>query len=134
MNAIGQNPQYWGNTAIIVSWDDWGGWYDHVPPPNIRDSYEYGFRVPLIVISAFAKPAYISHLTHDFGSILKFVESAFSLGEINPMVGYADSRSDDLSDCFNFNQLPLVFTPIVAPVSAGHFLNDKSAPLPPDDD
>lgn len=134
VNAIGQNPQYWGNTAIIVSWDDWGGWYDHVPPPNIRDSYEYGFRVPLIVISAFAKPAYISHLTHDFGSILKFVESAFSLGEINPMVGYADSRSDDLSDCFNFNQLPLVFTPIVAPVSAGHFLNDKSAPLPPDDD
>ncbi len=134
VNAIGQNSQYWGNTAIIVAWDDWGGWYDHVPPPNIRDSYEYGFRVPLIVISAFAKPAYISHVTHDFGSILKFVESAFSLGEINPMVGYADSRSDDLSDCFNFNQLPLVFTPIAAPVSADHFLHDKSAPTPPDDD
>jgi uncharacterized repeat protein (TIGR01451 family) len=134
VNAIGQDPHYWGNTAIIVAWDDWGGWYDHVPPPNIRDSYEYGFRVPLIVISAFAKPAYISHVTHDFGSILKFVETAFSLGEIDPAVGYADSRSDDLSDCFNFNQLPLVFAPVVAPMSAEHFLHDTSAPAPPDDD
>jgi uncharacterized repeat protein (TIGR01451 family) len=134
VNAIGQDPHYWGNTAIIVAWDDWGGWYDHVPPPNIRDSYEYGFRVPLIVISAFAKPAYISHTTHDFGSILKFVETAFSLGEIDPAVGYADSRSDDLSDCFNFNQLPLVFAPIAAPMSAEHFLHDTSAPTPPDDD
>ena len=134
VNAIGQSPQYWGNTAIIVAWDDWGGWYDHVPPPNIRDSYEYGFRVPLIVISAFAKPAYISHVTHDFGSILKFVESSFSLSEIDPMVGYADSRSDDLSDCFNFNQLPLVFAPIAAPVNANHFLHDTSAPAPPDGD
>jgi phospholipase C len=105
-----------------------------VAPPNIRDSYEYGFRVPLIVISAFAKPAYISHGTHDFGSILKFVESAFSLGEINPIVGYADSRSDDLSDCFNFNELPLVFAPISAPVNADHFIYDTSPPTPPDND
>jgi len=134
VNAIGEDPHYWGNTAIVVAWDDWGGWFDHVPPPNIRDSYEYGFRVPLIVISAFAKPAYISHVTHDFGSILKFVESAFSLGEIDPAVGYADSRSDDLSDCFNFNQLPLVFAPVAAPMSAEHFLHDTSAPTPPDND
>jgi uncharacterized repeat protein (TIGR01451 family) len=134
VNAIGQNTQYWGNTVIIVAWDDWGGWYDHVPPPDIRDSNEYGFRVPLIVISAYAKPAYISHVTHDFGSILKFVESTFSLGEINPGVGYADSRSDDLSDCFNFNQSPLVFTPISAPVSAEHFIYDTSPPTPPDND
>jgi phospholipase C len=134
VNAIGEDPHYWGNTAIVVAWDDWGGWFDHVPPPNIRDSYEYGFRVPLIVISAFAKPAYISHVTHDFGSILKFVETAFALGGIDPAVGYADSRSDDLSDCFNFNQLPLVFAPVAAPMSAEHFLHDTSAPTPPDND
>lgn len=133
VNAIGQSP-YWADTAIIVSWDDWGGWYDHVPPSQIRDSYEYGFRVPLIVISAYAKPAYISHVTHDFGSILKFVETVFALGEIDPAVGYADSRSDNLSDCFNFSQTPLVFTPISAPQDAKHFLNDKSPPTPPDND
>jgi uncharacterized repeat protein (TIGR01451 family) len=133
VNAIGQDPQYWGNTAIIVAWDDWGGWYDHVPPPNIRDSYEYGFRIPLIVISAFAKPAYISHVTHDFGSILNFIEGSFRLGFIGSGT-YADSRSDDLSDCFNFNQLPLLFTPIAAPVNADHFLHDTSPPTPPDND
>ena len=133
VNAIGESP-YWGNTAIIVAWDDWGGWYDHVPPPNLRDSYEYGLRVPLIVISAYAKPAYISHVTHDFGSILKFTETVFGLGEIDPTVGYADSRSDDLSDCFHFNQVPLVFRPIPAPLDANYFLNDKSPPTPPDND
>jgi phospholipase C len=133
VNAIGQSP-YWSDTAIIVTWDDWGGWYDHVPPPQIRDSYEYGLRVPLIVISPYAKPAYISHVNHDFGSILKFVEKVFALGEIDPVVGYADSRSDDLSDCFDFNQTPLTFRTIAAPLSAADFLNDKSPPTPPDND
>jgi hypothetical protein len=72
-------------------------------------------------------------VNHDFG-ILKFVESVFALGEINPAVGFADSRSDDLSDCFNFRQTPLVFTTIPAPVNADCFLNDKSLPTPPDND
>jgi phospholipase C len=132
VNAIGQSS-YWADTAIIVAWDDWGGWYDHVPP-TIRDSYEYGLRVPMIVISPYAKPAYISHVNHDFGSILKFVETVFDLGEIDPSVGYADSRSDDLSDCFDFSQTPLVFTPIPAAKDAEFFLNDESSPTPPDDD
>ena len=131
VNAVGQSP-YWADTAIIVTWDDWGGWYDHVPPSQIRNSYEYGLRVPLIVISPYAKPAYISHVNHDFGSILKFVETVFDLGEIDPSIGYADSRSDDLSDCFNFSQSPLVFAPIPAALKADYFLNDKSPPLPPD--
>ena len=133
VNAIGQSP-YWADTAIIVTWDDWGGWYDHVAPPAIRDSNEYGLRVPLIVISPYAKPQYISHVNHDFGSILKFTETVFGLPGIDPAVGYADSRSDDLSDCFNFNQTPLVFTPIQAPVSADYFLHDKSPITPPDND
>ena len=108
-----------------------GGWYDHVAPPQIKNnSYEQGFRVPLIVVSPYAKPGYISHVHHDFGSILKFVEKSFSL----PSLGYADSRADDLSDCFNFNQNPLVFHTIAAPLSADDFLNDKTAPLDPDDE
>ena len=92
--------------------------------------YVYGFRVPLIVVSPYAKAAYVSHVTHDFGSILKFVEETFSLGSL----GYADSRADDLSDCFDFHQVPLSFHTIAVPVSAAHFLNDKSIPSDPDDD
>lgn len=132
VNAVGQSP-YWADTAIIVTWDDFGGWFDHVAPP-IRNSYEVGLRVPLIVISPYAKAAYISHVNHDFGSILKFIEEAFGVGQIDQAVGYADSQADDLADCFDFNQAPLVFAPIPAPLDANYFLNDKSPPTPPDND
>jgi phospholipase C len=128
VNAIG-NSQYWGNTAIFITWDDWGGWFDHVAP-KVINSYEYGFRVPLIVVSPYAKAAYISHNTHDFGSILKFVEENYGL----PSLGYADAPADDLSDCFNFNQTPLTFQTINAPMGAEHFLNDTRPPTDPDDD
>ncbi|MFY9661497.1 MAG: alkaline phosphatase family protein [Terriglobales bacterium] len=132
VNAVGQSA-YWADTAIIVVWDDWGGWYDHVAP-TIRNSYETGLRVPLIVISPYAKAAYISHVTHDFGSILKFTEGAFGLGEIDQTVGYADSQTDNLSDCFDFSQTPLPFTPIAAPLDANYFLHDKSPATAPDND
>jgi len=128
VNAIGDSP-YWSNTAIFIAWDDWGGWYDHVPPP-IYDSYEYGFRVPLIVVSPYAKPSYVSHVTHHFGSILKFIEEDFNL----PSLGYADVRADDLSDCFDFSQLPIPFQPIAAEHDASYFINDPRPPTPPDDD
>jgi phospholipase C len=136
VNAIGTSS-YWSNTAIIITWDDWGGWYDHVPPPQvIKDGiswgsgYVYGFRVPLIVVSPYAKAAYVSHAPHDFGSILKFIEETYGL----PSLGYADARADDLSDCFNFSQTPLQFHAIAAPLSAEHFLNDRRPPTDPDDD
>ncbi|MGA2353538.1 MAG: alkaline phosphatase family protein [Terriglobales bacterium] len=138
VNAIGTS-QFWANTAIIVTWDDWGGWYDHVPPPTIRDSYEYGLRVPLIVISPYAKPKYISHQVNDFGSILKFIEEVFALPNTidytNPSAPYADEYAlGDLMDCFNFNQTPLQFSQVEAPLKAEHFLNDTSPPTPPDTD
>ncbi|MFZ0774122.1 MAG: alkaline phosphatase family protein [Candidatus Sulfotelmatobacter sp.] len=137
VNAIG-NSAYWSNTAIILTWDDWGGWYDHVPPQVLAGSnctqwgcgYVYGFRVPMIVISPYAKPAYISHVTHDFGSILKFIETTFNL----PSLGYADAPADDLSDCFNFNQTPISFQKIDASLKADYFMNDKRPPTDPDDD
>ncbi len=135
VNAIG-NSQYWSNTAILVTWDDWGGWYDHVAPTLRSDnSYEYGFRVPLIVISPYAKPKYVSHVTHDFGSILHFVETQFGLGSIDANGRFADSRADDLSDCFDFSQTPLTFNPIT-PLKhdAQFFLSDKRPPVDPDDD
>jgi len=139
VNAIGQSA-YWSDTAIIVTWDDWGGWYDHVPPPirnsgPFPNSYEYSFRVPLMVISPYAKPAFVSHQQNDFGSILKFIEEVFALPEINPSVGYADTYAlGDLSDCFNFSQSPLPFTVIPAAKSGKFFQSRKEKPLPPDND
>jgi len=136
VNAIGTSA-YWSNTVIIVTWDDWGGWYDHVPPPQVIDDgtswgsgYVYGFRVPLLVISPYAKAGYISHVTHDFGSILNFIEQNFRL----PSLGYADAHADALSDCFNWGQTPLKFTTINAQHDAAYFLNDRTPPVGPDDD
>jgi phospholipase C len=128
VNAIGNSP-YWANTAIFITWDDWGGWYDHVPP-KIINSYEYGFRVPLIVVSPYARAQYISHNTHDFGSMLKFTEETFGLQSL----GYADAAADDFADCFDFTQTPLKFQTINAPLKAAFFLNDTKPPTDPDDD
>jgi phospholipase C len=144
VNAIG-NSQYWSNTAIILTWDDWGGFYDHVPPVVINDGtswgsgYVYGFRVPMVVISPYAKPAYISHVTHDFGSILKFIENTYDLPPISTdNGGYADSNApDDLSDIFNFNQTPLAFQTIAQlapPLDPATCISEAIVPTDPDDD
>ncbi|MGA8575810.1 MAG: alkaline phosphatase family protein [Candidatus Cybelea sp.] len=125
VNAIGESP-YWKSTAIFVLWDDWGGWYDHVAPKQ-ENSYELGFRVPLLVISPYAKPHYVSHVPHEFGSILKFAEETFGL----PSMKTTDERSDDLSDCFNFHALPRKFTKIRAKYSSQYFLHqpaDRESP------
>jgi phospholipase C len=135
VNAIG-NSKYWANTAIIITWDDWGGWYDHVAPNVVNDGvswgsgYVYGFRVPLIVVSPYAKTAYISHVTHDFGSVLKFIETTFQLSSL----GYADERADDLSDCFILTQTPTTFHTTAAALNAAFFLNDHRPPVDPDND
>jgi phospholipase C len=129
VNAIGSS-QYWSNTAIIITWDDWGGWYDHVAP-SIINSYEYGFRVPLIIVSPYAKPQYVSHQVNDFGSILKFIESTFGLQAVSST--YADAlATNDLSDCFDFTQTPLTFQTV--PMDATKLVIDKNVPLDPDDD
>ena len=91
---------------------------------------EYGFRVPLIVVSPFAKPAYVSHVTHDVGSILKFIEEVFQV----PTLGYADTPADDLSDCFDLTRTPGPFHFIAAPRDLAFFLNDKRPPEGPDND
>lgn len=138
VNAIGTSP-YWANTVIIVTWDDWGGWYDHVPPPKVIDDgtswgsgYVYGFRVPIMVISPYiAKSGYISHNTHDFGSILNYMENTFGLGQL----GFADSNTtDDLSDFLNLSQSPIGFTTITPPSDDSTCKGDASPPTDPDDD
>lgn len=128
VNAIGTS-QYWSDTAIFVFWDDWGGWYDHVAP-KIINSFEYGFRVPLIVVSPYAKKGYVSHEMHHFGSILKFIENVYSL----PSLGYSDANADDLSDCFNFGQAPSKFSKIKAPIGPDFFIKDTRPGWDPDDE
>ena len=135
INAIG-GSQYWSNTAILLTWDDWGGWYDHVAPTIVNDGsswgsgYVYGFRVPMIVISPYARPAYVSHVKHDFGSILKFIESTFRL----PSLGYADVPADDLSDVFNLSQAATQFQAIPPPPNDAQCKSDTGPPTDPDDD
>ncbi len=112
-----------------MTWDDWGGWYDHVKPP-VYNSYELGFRVPLIVISAYTDEGYVSHKQHEFGSILKFAEKNFGLGSL----GTTDVRADDLSDFFHFKQAPRSFTPIGSSLPARYFLKQPISSVVPDDD
>jgi len=97
------NSQYWSSTAVFVTWDDWGGFYDHVPPPQV-DTLGLGERVPLIVISPYAKQGYISHQQGEFASFDKFIEENWSL----PSLGARDSLSEtsDLMDFFDFSQSP----------------------------
>jgi len=103
VNAVMQS-QYWSSTAIFLTWDDWGGYYDHVVPPQI-DNLGLGPRVPLIVISPYAKAGYISHQLGEFSSFVKFVERNWSL----PNLGQRDANTSisDLFDYFDFNQTTL---------------------------
>jgi len=100
INAIMNSP-YWNSTAIILTWDDYGGFYDHVAPPQI-DKYGLGFRMPTIIISPYSKPGYIDHTQYQFESMLKFIEWRFSL---QPLTG-RDLHANNLLNAFDFNQKP----------------------------
>ena len=81
VNAVGES-KFWDSTVIFVQWDDWGGMYDHVPPP-FRGYDGLGFRVPLIVISPYAKKNYVSHVQYETASVLRFTEDLFSLPRLS---------------------------------------------------
>jgi phospholipase C len=139
VNEVGNSScGYWKDTAILITWDDWGGWYDHVPPYRIGQSngwgqaYVYGFRVPLIVVSAYTQAGYVSNNNHDFGSMLRFVEANFGLGLIGPGI-WADSYADDLSEFFPLT-VPNGFTPTSSEYGPEHFINDPAPLTDPDDD
>jgi phospholipase C len=122
INAVMQGPD-WDSTAIFVTWDDWGGFYDNVDPPTV-DGNGYGLRVPGLVISPYAKPGYIDHQTLSFDAYLKFIEDVFLNGQrIDPATdGRPDSRPDvrenapvlgNLTNDFDFSQAPLA--PVILP-------------------
>ena len=114
VNAIMRSPN-WSSTAIFLTWDDWGGFYDHVPPPQV-DENGYGIRVPALVISPYAKRGYVDHQTLSFDAYLKFVEDVFIGGHrIDASDGRPDSRPTvrenaptlgDLRRDFDFAQKP----------------------------
>jgi phospholipase C len=115
VNTIMKSAE-WSSTAIFLSWDDWGGYYDHVVPPVV-DGNGYGLRVPALVISPYAKTGYIDHQTLSHDAYLKFIEDDFIAGSrIDPATdGRHDPRPDvretvpqlgDIRDDFDFTQPP----------------------------
>ena len=154
INKIGASPcadkvngntlTYWQDTVIVITWDDWGGWYEHVVPPPVSrfapsaaSSYVYGFRVPLLVVSAYTSAGTVSDEINDFGAILKFIERIFDLGTISDdrLNSYADAYAyNDLHEFFNFRRSPRPFQGIQAPIKEEVFL-DPGRPIdPPDND
>ena len=126
-NAIGASS-YWNSTVIFVAWDDWGGWYDHVPPPMV-DSMGLGGRVPLIVVSPYAKHGYISHVTHEFSGFLKYMEEVFGLPSLNTR----DVNADDFTDCFDYTQTPQPYSQVPVKFTPKD-LKALAESGPPDDD
>lgn len=100
VNAVMESPD-WDSTAIFISWDDWGGFYDHVAPPQI-DEYGLGIRVPGLVISPYARQDFIDRNTYSFESWLKIVEERFN---VTPMTA-RDTNALDMTAAFDFSQSP----------------------------
>jgi phospholipase C len=122
VNAVGRS-KFWRSTAIFVMWDDWGGLYDHVPPPY-ADYDGLGFRVPLIVISPFAKHGYVSHVQYETASVLRFAEDLFGLGQL----AAADRRANSpAKDCFDFTAPPRPFVRIHAPYPPSFFMHQHAS-------
>ncbi len=128
VNAIGESA-YWDSTAIFVLWDDYGGWYDPAAP-KMLDYDGLGMRLPLLIISPYAKQGYVSHVPYEHGSILKFVEDTFGL----PRLAASDTRANSpASDAFDFTKPPRKFVKIPSSYDTNYFLHQPPDTRPPDD-
>jgi len=127
VNTVGKS-KFWDSTAIFVQWDDWGGLYDHVPPPYLdRDSL--GFRVPLLIISPYAKQNYVSHVQYETASVLRFAEDLYGLDRL----AVADKRATSpAADCFDFSGAPRAFVKIKAPYPPKFFMKQSGKEQAPD--
>jgi phospholipase C len=127
VNAIGASS-YWNSTAVIVVWDDWGGFYDAVAPSPLDTQGGPGFRVGMMVASPYVPPNEISHTVYGFGSIIKFIEETWTLGSL----GTTDATSTSISNMFDFTHKARKFKAIPAQYSRSFFLRQKPSGLPVD--
>jgi phospholipase C len=128
VHAVMASPQ-WPHIALIITWDEHGGFYDHYPPPPAcvpddiapilnSTSYDtipaqfnqYGVRVPVIVVSPYAKQGYVGHTTYDHTSILRFIETKFKV----PALSGRDANADPLTDLFDFSAPQQLTPPVIA--------------------
>ncbi|MBV9700315.1 MAG: hypothetical protein JO078_09345 [Candidatus Eremiobacteraeota bacterium] len=131
VNAIGES-KYWKSSAIVVVWDDWGGWYDNAPPKQL-DFRGLGIRVPCLVISPYARKGYVSHYRYEFGTILNLIEQAFNLPPLGPEKdGYTDVRAGGMDKVFDFTKGPRPFVPIKAKYPTSAFLHEPPSNEPVD--
>jgi phospholipase C len=122
VNTVGKS-KFWDSTAIFIQWDDWGGLYDHVPPPyEGRDGL--GFRVPLIMLSPYVKRNYVCHNQYETASVLRFAEDLFGLDQLAAADGRANSPA---KECFDFSQTPLPFIKISAPHPPRFFMHNPGS-------
>ena len=121
VNAIGQS-KFWNSTAIFIFWDDYGGWYDSEPPAYL-DNDGLGMRIPMLVVSAYARKGHVSHVHYEHGSILKFVEDTFGLGRLSASDARATSPE---KDCFDFNKPPRPFQVIPTVLGKDYFLHEPA--------
>ncbi|MDA4117921.1 MAG: alkaline phosphatase family protein, partial [Thaumarchaeota archaeon] len=106
VNRLGSGKD-WGSIAMFLTYDDFGGFFDHVPPPQV-DKYGYGFRVPCTVVSPFAKRGFVDSTVNDHTSILKFIETRYGLAALSTR----DAAANDMSEAFDFTQAARAFQPI----------------------
>jgi phospholipase C len=128
VNAIGESS-YWKSTAIVVVWDDWGGFYDHVPPPQVGFG-GLGFRVPMLIVSAYARSGHVSHSPYEFGSILRFIEDTWGLGRL----GSSDVRAKSIVNAFDFTSPPRRYVPVHTDLPPEFFLALPPSNRPIDSD
>ncbi|HEX4014657.1 MAG TPA: alkaline phosphatase family protein [Candidatus Cybelea sp.] len=130
VNAVGKS-KYWKSSAIVILWDDWGGFYDHESPPFFnKDKFGgLGFRVPMLVVSPYVK-AHVEHTQYEFGSILRFAEENWNL----PVggLGTTDQRATSIGNAFNFKMKPRPFKVIPARLPISFFLRQKQTNVLPD--
>jgi len=122
VNAIGQSA-YWKSTAIFIMWDDWGGWFDPVQPPY-EDYDGLGFRVPLLIVSPYAKRGYVTHVQYETASVLRFIEDNFGLAQLAP----SDRRAaDPAADALDYYQPPRKFKKIGGAKSSSYWMRLERA-------
>jgi phospholipase C len=122
VDAIGKS-RFWKSTAIFIMWDDWGGWFDPVAPPY-EDYDGLGFRVPLLIVSPYAKRGYVTHVQYETSSVLRFIEDNFGL----PQLAASDARANDpAADAFDYGAPPRRFAEISGAKPSSYWIETQRA-------